>query len=94
MTRRARKLAETLDNVRGLGHGIRMTPSLDPVISEVRAALARVDMTQAELAKVTGRSQTYWSRRLRGGLPLNVTDLALISRITGVPVADLMRGAA
>ena len=61
--------------------------------AEVRAALARIDMTQNELAGATGRSQAYWSKRLSGRIALNVADLALISRLTGVPIADLTAAA-
>lgn len=69
------------------------TPSASSTAAEVRAALARLDMTQTELAAVTGRSQGYWSKRLSGRIALNVTDLALISRLTGVSIADLTRAA-
>ena len=69
-------------------------PPLSALPGEVRAALARLDMTQTELAQRTGRSAAYWSARLRGGRPMSTSDLESISRITGVPVIVLIEGAA
>ena len=66
----------------------------ETVAGEARAALARRRITQKQLAKDTGRSQTYWSRRLSGEIALDVADLAVIARVTGVPMADLVAGAA
>ena len=39
-------------------------------------------------------SQTYWSRRMSGEVPLDVTDLADLARVTGVAITDLVAGAA
>lgn len=69
----------------------------DPVTTtaaEVRAALARADITQTAVAEATGRSQSYWSRRLSGEIPLDVDDLAVIAGLTGTPMAALVAGAA
>ena len=69
----------------------------DPVTQaagEVRAALARANVTQTTVAEVTGRSQAYWSRRLSGEVPMDVSDLAVIADLTGVPMSHLVAGAA
>lgn len=60
---------------------------------EARAALARASVTQTALAEATGRSQAYWSRRLLGEIPMDVTDLSAVADITGTPLADLVRAA-
>ena len=62
--------------------------------AEVRAALARKKITQTALAEATGRSQTYWQRRLSGERPMDVQDLGVIAQLTGVPVSALVAGAA
>ncbi len=66
------------------------TPATATAAAEVRAALARCRITQTALAETTGRSQSYWSRRLSGEQPMTVADLEVISALTGVPVADLL----
>jgi transcriptional regulator with XRE-family HTH domain len=58
--------------------------------AEVRAALARCRITQTTLARESGRSQAYWSKRLNGLQPMTVADLATVSRLTSVPVALLI----
>ena len=59
--------------------------------AEVRAALARADITQTELASLTGRSQNYWSRRLSGAIALDLADLEMVSNATGALISDLVR---
>lgn len=56
------------------------------VAAEVRAALARRQVTQTTLAEATNRSQAYWSRRLSGDHTLSVADLAAVADVLGVPV--------
>jgi len=70
-----------------------MSDAVTRAAGEVRAALARANITQTEVAERTGRSQAYWSRRLTGETPLDVSDLDLIAAITGVPVASLVSAA-
>lgn len=60
------------------------------VAGEARAALARGGITQSELAEATGRSRTYWQKRLSGGHPLTIDDLDAIASATGTPLADLL----
>lgn len=65
------------------------------VATEARAALARLQMKQSELADATGKSQTYWSKRLSGRVEFSVEDVATFAIATGTPIADLLsKGAA
>lgn len=64
------------------------------VAAEARAALARANMTQTDLAAASGRSRPYWQKRLTGAVSLSIDDLSAVAEATGTPVTDLMRGAA
>lgn len=70
------------------------TPDAESVAAEVRAALARRQITQTTLAEVTGRSQAYWSRRLSGRIPMSVDDLSVVAEIAAVPLASFLGRAA
>jgi len=70
------------------------TPNAESVAAEVRAALARRQITQTTLAEVTGRSQAYWSRRLSGRIPMSVDDLSVVAEIAAVPLASFLGRAA
>lgn len=70
------------------------TPDAQAVAAEVRAALARRQITQTALAAATGRSQAYWSRRLTGDRPLTIDDLSAIADLTAVPLSSLLGEAA
>lgn len=59
-----------------------------------RAALGGARLSVAALARRTGRSHNYWTKRLDGAIAMTVEDLLAISDETGVPVTDLVRGAA
>jgi len=69
------------------------TPNAESVAAEVRAALARRQITQTTLAEVTGRSQAYWSRRLSGRQPMSVDDLSTVAEIAAVPLASFLDAA-
>ena len=60
---------------------------------EVRAALARAGLNIAALARLTGTSHGYWSKRLTGAVALDIDDLALIADHTGAPIESLVRAA-
>lgn len=68
------------------------------VAAEVRAELGRHQITFSELARRTGRSNAYWSRRLTTStrrdaprpVPLNLSDLVKLAEVLGVPVAHFM----
>ena len=58
--------------------------------AEIRAELARAGETQTTLAERLGVSQVWVSRRLTGGVSINITELQAIARALGVPTADLL----
>jgi len=60
------------------------------VAEEVRVHLARRRMSGVKLAQLINRSQVYVSRRLRGEVPFDIDDLALIAVVLGVSVSDLL----
>jgi transcriptional regulator with XRE-family HTH domain len=60
------------------------------VAEEVRALMARRQVTAVELADRIGRSRTYVGRRLHGETAFDVDDLENIARVLAVEVADLM----
>ena len=60
------------------------------VAAEVRAQLARRQLTGAALAASIDRSEMYVSRRIRGDVPFDLVDLEQIARFLGVAVADLL----
>ena len=62
------------------------------VAEEVRVALARRQISGVKLANMIGRSQVYVSRRLRGEVPFDVDDLALIAEALGMKMVDLVSG--
>lgn len=63
------------------------------VAAEARAALARANMTQTDLAAASGRSRPYWQKRLTGAVSLSIDDLSAVAEATGTPLADLVRAA-
>lgn len=70
-----------------------MTEARRASAAEVRAALARAGMNIASLARATGTSHGYWSKRLTGAVALDVDDLATIAEHTGVGIESLVRAA-
>lgn len=66
------------------------TPQAERAAGEVRAALARRQITQTRLAQETGRSQAYWSRRLSGERPMDVADLEVVASLTGTSISVLV----
>lgn len=58
------------------------------VAAEIRAELARQQISQAALAERLGVSRPYVTRRLKGDTPISVGDVAAIADILGVPVAN------
>lgn len=57
----------------------------EAVAAEVRAELARQQMSQSELARRLGVNQPWISRRLIGTVPLDVRELAQIAEILRIP---------
>lgn len=58
----------------------------------VRAELARNDLTQGDLARHLHITQPAVSRRLAGERAFNVDELAVIARVVGVPMSRLVAG--
>ena len=70
------------------------TPTLgSQVAAEVRAEMARQDITRATLAVATDIPPYTLSRRLSGTGDLTVTELMRIAGALGVPAADLIERA-
>jgi transcriptional regulator with XRE-family HTH domain len=69
-------------------------PLQDAVAEEIRVALARRRMTQADLARALGKSPPWVSMRLSGQITFDVSDLELIAAGLKVPVTSLLASAA
>ena len=67
---------------------------MDGVLRNIRAEMARSDYTQAQLAALLGLSQVAVSKRLRGVVPLSVSELLRLADFLNVSAADLLDGAA
>lgn len=67
------------------------SPSLRvAVAAQVRAELARARISGSALARATGKSQSYWARRLSGRVPLDVDDLEVVAAVVGVRITALL----
>lgn len=62
----------------------------ESVAGEVRAHVARKNVSQREVAKAIGKSQGAAWRRLSGNYPFNVQELEAIAELLGVPVARFL----
>lgn len=60
------------------------------VAANVRAEMARRQVTQATLAAALGVTQQAVSRRLRGDVDFTVSELQAVADVLEVPVADLI----
>lgn len=58
--------------------------------AEVRAALAREQITRSAVAKHLGHSRAAMTRRLSGEIPLNVNELAALAVLLDVPVSTFL----
>lgn len=56
----------------------------------VRGAIAQAGLTQAEAAPQLKLSLMSLSRRINGALPFTWPELVRVSRVTGVPVSELI----
>lgn len=55
-------------------------PSLNETLAaEIRAELARRDITQSDFAKQVGWSPAYFSRRMNGEVPFDADEIDLIA---------------
>lgn len=62
------------------------------VAANVRAELARQQISTAQFRDILGLSQSSASRRLLGQQPLNVNELTTISTFLGVDPSALLAG--
>ncbi|GAA4075587.1 helix-turn-helix domain-containing protein [Nocardioides kongjuensis] len=62
--------------------------------ANVRAEMARQDVSQTELAAKVGLSQTGLSKRLRGAIPFDVNELAAVAAELHVSIDQLTAGIA
>lgn len=62
----------------------------DAVAKEIRVALIRADLKQAQLAERMGVSEMWVSRRLRGAQPIDLNDLQRFAEALQVAVPDLL----
>jgi transcriptional regulator with XRE-family HTH domain len=60
------------------------------IASNLKAEMARRDVTQASLARKLGRPQQFVSRRLSGQVVLTVDELGDFASAIGIPLADLV----
>lgn len=66
--------------------------STEHVAANVRAEMARHRVTQTQIAAALGFSQAAVSRRLRGSVPFDVTELAVVAGLLRLPVTALVDG--
>lgn len=62
------------------------------VAANIRSHMARQRVSQLELARRLGFSQSKVSRRLSGDFPITVDELESFARVLGITVADLLHG--
>ena len=63
------------------------------VAAEIRAEMARQNITQKRLGELIGKPQTTITRWVTGQTPLRLDDLSLIAEGLDVSVVDLVRKA-
>lgn len=66
------------------------TPFEKGVASEVRAEMARQQVSQQALADKLGWTQPKVSRRISGAVPFDVAELNAIATALGVPVVQFL----
>lgn len=62
------------------------------VAAEVRAHLARQQMSASAAARALGWGQVYLSRRVRGVVPMDVNDLSALAQLLNVPISVFFEG--
>ena len=64
----------------------------DRLTREIRAWMARRDLTQTALAAAIGQPPHWLNKRLHGHVPLTVNEAASLARALGVPLSVLIDG--
>lgn len=62
-----------------------------PVCERIHLLMWRRRITQAQLGAAIGVSQSVASKKVRGIVPITVTELQQIAQLLGVEAADLLR---
>lgn len=68
-------------------------PLTETVAAEVRAELARHNISRTEAAAALGMSRTLLWSRLRGETSFKVAELECLAELIGVPVTQFMSDA-
>ena len=63
------------------------------VATEIRVALARANITQAEFARDCGWASSSLSRRMTGEIPWSTDDLEVVAHNLRIPLEELLKGA-
>ena len=63
----------------------------ETVAADVRAELARANVSRPEAARRLGMSREALYRRLRGEVSFTVAELEVLAELVGVPVTSFMR---
>lgn len=66
------------------------TKPRDPLLAEIKAGLARRDLTQSDLANHLSLSRGAIGRRLTGEVPFNIDELRRTATFLNVPLATLL----
>lgn len=66
------------------------TPVRDHVAAEMRAEVARQQLTQSQLGERMSRPQWWVSRRLTGAVPFTTEELVMFAEALGVPVTRFL----
>lgn len=62
------------------------------VAANVRAEAARMNVTQAQIAEVIGKTQQVVSSKMRGQTPFQLDELAVVAPLMSMTVAELITG--
>lgn len=60
------------------------------IADEIRAAMAKRKISNAQMAEALGKDGTTVSRKLHGGIPITVPELIKIADLLGMSPADLL----
>jgi len=63
------------------------------VAAEVRASMARLNVKPFQMVEALAASQPTFSRKYNGEVPFTLPELIRISKILGVPLAEIVRPA-
>lgn len=59
------------------------------IAAEVRAELARQQVTDSMIAEAMGQNQQWFNRRKNGDVPFSAAELAFVATYLGVPIEQL-----